>query len=84
MLCSIYWEEYYKRRDYPHLFPNKCPRIVDPANPANNLHETGIIGGSSYSSYTYELGDGNWTEMVRKINSIDLTRTVEQTQADYQ
>ena len=62
---SIYWVDYYKPGDYPDLFPARLPRIVDPANPANNLHNTGIIGGSTYTSHScYEQGDGNWTQLV--------------------
>ena len=75
-LNSIYWEEYYKRRDYPNLLP-ACPRIIDPANPANNLYRTGI---SSYrpneKACDYEPGDGNWTVLKRNIGTLDLTRTV--------
>ena len=78
---SIYWVDYYKPGDYPDLFPATLPRIVDPANPANNLHNTGIIGYSSTSHSYYEQGDGNWTQLVGKIESVDLTKTIEQIQA---
>lgn len=75
-LNSIYWEEYYKRRDYPNLLPAR-PRIIDPANPANNLYITGI---SSYRpnerACDYGPGDGNWTVFKREIGTLDLTKKV--------
>ena len=80
--CSIYWESgdhgYYARRDYAGLLPAR-PRIVDPANPTNNLYETGI---SSYSknqrARDYEPGDGDWTLFKMYIGTLDLTKTVEE------
>ena len=75
-LNSIYWEEYYKRRDYPSLLPAR-PRIIDPANPANNLYITGI---SSYrpneGACDYGPGDGNWTVFKREIGTLNLTKKV--------
>ncbi len=51
------------------MTPQK-PRLLDPANPANNLFDTGF--------YTTRTGDkshdekeGNWSEI--KIETIDLT-----------
>jgi len=69
----------YKRADYPNLLPAR-PRIVDPANPANNLYETGIIKRYSPNERAcdYELGDGDWTEFKRNIGTLDLTKTVEE------
>jgi len=68
----------YEWRDYPNLLPAH-PRIVDPANPANDLYETGI---SSYRpnerACDYEPGDGDWTMFKRKIGTLDLTKTVEE------
>ncbi len=79
---SIYWSDFYNPADYPDLFPANPPRIVDPANPANNLHYTGIIGGSTYTSHSYyEQGDGNWTQLVGKIETVNLTKTIKQIQA---
>ncbi len=54
---------------------------MDPANPANNLHETGIIAGGC-TSYSYELEHGEWAELVRRIDNIDLTKTIAQIQTD--
>ncbi len=62
----MYWEEYYKRRDYPDLLPSR-PRIIDPANPTNNLYKTGI-----------GPGDGDWTLFTRYIDSLDLTKTIDE------
>ena len=81
---SIYWEEYYKECDYPDLFPQCIPRIVDPANPANNLYETGI--GRHYPNNKcrdYEAGDGDWRSFKEKIETLDLTKTVEEIQLLY-
>ena len=59
---SIYWDGYYYNRgDYSDLLPSR-PRLIDPANPANNVWETGIRGPSR--------------ELVSKINAIDLSQPV--------
>ena len=76
-VSSIYWEEYYKRSTYPGLFP-QCPRIVDPANPANNLHETGISSCSNKKCRDYGDGDGDWRKFVHCVDTLDLTVPVEQ------
>ena len=48
----------------------KPPRLLDPANPANNLFDTGFTitrtGDRSHE-------EGDWTEIKRKIETIDLT-----------
>ena len=75
-LNSIYWEEYYERRDYPNLLPAR-PRIIDPANPANNLYISGIHNCRPYEkACEYGPGDGNWTVFKREIGTLDLTKTV--------
>ena len=82
LTCSIYWETdakgYYLIKDYDDLLPD-LPRIVDPANPTNNLYMTGI---SSYRpndrARDYEPGDGDWTLFKRYIDTLDLTKTVEE------
>ena len=53
----------------PNLFPTSLPRIVDPANPANNLYETGVAKKRG------ERGDG-WAELVANIESVDLREGV--------
>ena len=82
IVCSsIYWEEYYKKSSYPDLFP-RCPRIVDPANPTNNLYETGISG--RYNRKRQDYGDsdgdsdGDWRKFVCHVDTLDLTVPVEQ------
>ncbi len=66
---SIRWEKYYNFRlrptPYPRLYipSEREPRILDPANPTNNLYKTGI--------------NGNWTQLVANIDTIDLTKPVE-------
>lgn len=62
------------------MIPSR-PRIIDPANPSNNLYKTGI--GKYYPNSTasdYEEGDGDWTLLVRYIDSIDLTKSIEELQ----
>ena len=50
-------------------FP-KQPYIIDPANPFNNVYKSGI---SRYlADYPEISDDGNWTNFVRHINSLDL------------
>ncbi len=75
----MYWEEYYKRRDYPDLLPSR-PRIIDPANPTNNLYKTGITSyyEANDRSHDYGPGDGDWTLFTRYIDSLDLTKTVDE------
>ena len=74
---SIHWDDYYivgaggTDNTILHDTP-KTPCLLDPANPANNLFDTGF--------YTTRTGDrshdeeeGNWSEIKRKIETIDLT-----------
>ena len=78
LVRSIYWENYYTLASYQSIIPS-CPRIIDPANPSNNLYQTGI--GKYYpnsKASDYEEGDGDWTLLVRYIDSIDLTKSVEE------
>nr|AGZ60267.1 2',5'-oligoadenylate synthetase [Tedania ignis] len=76
--ADIYWEEYYRKQDYPSLFPQYTPRIVDPANPSNNLHETGISGPSNTKANDYGEGGGRWDNFVRFVDSLDLTKSVDE------
>ena len=66
---------------YPDLFPRSLPRIVDPANPSNNLHDTGISGPSNTKASDYGVGGGKWDNFVQFVGTLDLTKTVEQIQA---
>ena len=59
--CSVYWEVAYNIADYIGLTPSP-PRLIDPANPANNVWESGIHGPS-------------WV-LVDKINTVDLSLLV--------
>ena len=59
---SVYWEgKYYRLAEYSDLLPAR-PRIIDPANPANNVWESGIRGDTSM--------------FPRNINTIDLSRSI--------
>ena len=62
------------------MFPSSLPRIVDPANPSNNLHETGISGGSNRKARDYGEGGGKWDNFVHYIDTLDLTQTVDEIQ----
>lgn len=81
---SIHWEDgragkkyYYRRRDYSRLLPSR-PRIIDPANPANNLYITGIGNQPpNERDSDYEPGDGNWAELKEHIHTLDLSKPVE-------
>ena len=75
---SIYWEKYYNASTYRDLFPQHLPRIVDPANPANNLHETGISGYYNKKCRDYGDGDGDWRKFVQCVDTLDLNVPVEQ------
>ncbi len=82
---SVYWEVHYQMRDYPDLLPSRPPRIIDPANPTNNLYKTGIARyyQPNDRAHDNELGDGNWTQFVQNIDSLDLAKTVEEIQGLY-
>ena len=75
---SIYWEKYYKKADYRDLLPVSTPRIVDPANPANNLYYSGIAGEGNREARDYGYGGGSWEKFSQIIYSLDLTKTVEE------
>ena len=74
---SIYWERCYSLGQYPTLIMPRPPRILDPANPANNLYVSGV---GSYSAYQhcgeYTVGDGDWSMLTRLIDSLDLSKPV--------
>ena len=63
-MYSVYWADgpgdFYKRSDYSDLLPSR-PRVVDPANPANNVWVTGFFP------------PGNSALFVNRIDSIDLS-----------
>jgi len=42
--CRIIWSKYYKI-DMVQRFGHHPPCIIDPANPSNNVHDTGIGKG---------------------------------------
>ena len=54
------------------------PRMLDPANPANNLFETGFTTRQRGNdrSHDYEEGDGDWSELMSKIETIDLSESI--------
>ena len=79
-ISSIYWEQNYKVGNYRRLFPPHLPRIVDPALPSNNLHTTGIASIHSRRPYDYGEGGGRWDMFVRNVDTLDLTKTVEEIQ----
>ena len=65
-LSSIYWED--------HLYEHKQnlpppPRIIDPANPANNLYSSGI--GSAWKKDNPEK---DWEVLASQINSLNLSK----------
>ena len=73
-ICSIYWEEYYQRRDYPQYIPSR-PRIIDPANPMNNVWTTGFRHFQPHERiYDYRPGDGNAYPLRLNIRTIDLSQ----------
>ena len=56
----MYWEgKYYKLAEYSDLIPAR-PRVIDPANPANNVWESGIRGDVSV--------------LIQRIATIDLSK----------
>lgn len=55
---------------------------MDPANPANNLHETGISGHLNRKCRDYGDGDGDWRKFVQCVDTLDLTVPVEQVETD--
>ena len=78
LFSSIYWEQYYSLRQYPTLVPTHPPRILDPANPSNNLYLTGIGGYSAHERVSeYEPGDGDWSAFKKNIHTLDLNKPVQ-------
>ena len=63
----MYWadrrDDFYKRSDYKDLLLSR-PRVIDPANPANNVWESGF------------LPPGDSALFVEKIISIDLSMPI--------
>ncbi len=62
------------------MFPQDTPRIVDPANPFNNLHDTGICGPRNVRCNDYDEGGGRWDNFVQFVGTLDLTMTVDEIQ----
>ena len=64
---SVYWADcegdFYDRADYKSLLPSR-PRVIDPANPANNVWESGFIP------------PGHSSVLVSKIDTIDLSKPI--------
>ena len=53
------------------------PCILDPVNPFNNVYVSGIAYYRANSRVSrYDEGDGDWTEFVRDIDTLDLTISV--------
>ena len=51
------------------------PYIIDPANPFNNVYLSGIGKYEANSPEgTYEPGDGNWTQFVCYVDTLDLRK----------
>ena len=63
---SVYWadgpNDFYKQSDYKDLLPF-CPRVIDPANPANNVWETGFIQREQ-------------AFFIHRIDTIDLSKSI--------
>ena len=76
-IYSIYWEKYYTiTHDGDGLLtlPSQ-PRILDPANPINNVWKTGFKKfkpGERISDY--EPGDGDAALLRERIHTIDLSQ----------
>ena len=60
--------------EFEYLLPPR-PRIIDPANPSNNVYKSGI------GPNLYGVGDGKWGTLQKEISDIDLTVTAELTMA---
>ena len=52
----------------------RSPRLLDPANPANNLFDTGFT--TTQANDEYDEGEGDWAELKRRIETIDLTVSI--------
>lgn len=57
----IFWEKYY-RADMVKRFNHHPPYIIDPANPSNNVHDTGIV----------KDGGDPWRVFRSKIQTLDI------------
>ena len=76
LFYSIHWTHTDKAqysKNFVSYFPS-WPYIIDPANPFNNVYKSGISRYKANSPEgTYEPGDGNWSNFVRYIDSLDLS-----------
>ena len=59
-LFSVHWEKFYRMAEHGHPMPVP-PRVIDPANPANNVWQSGIRGGDA-------------SVFVSRIDTIDLSQ----------
>ena len=59
-LFSVHWEKFYRMVEYVHLM-SVPPRVIDPANPFNNVWQSGIKGGDA-------------SVLVTMIGTIDLSQ----------
>ena len=65
-------ERCYSLSQYCTLIMLHPPRILDQANPANNLYISGVGSyGPCQQCGEYMVGDGNWTVLERLIDSLD-------------
>ena len=79
VFSSISWEHCYSLRQYPTLVSPCPPRILDPANPANNLYLTGISSslGAQERGGEHKVGGGNWRALCNNIGSLDLSKPLQ-------
>ena len=68
LFYSVYWadgpDDFYRRSDYKDLLPSR-PRVIDPANPANNVWESGF------------LPPGKSSILISRIHTIDLSHPID-------
>ncbi|XP_064392105.1 2'-5'-oligoadenylate synthase 1-like [Halichondria panicea] len=72
---DIHWDDYYIVGATDNIILHdtpKTPRLLDPANPTNNLFDTGFTTTRT-GDRSHDDGEGNWSEIKRKIETIDLT-----------
>ncbi len=76
LFFSISWEHCYSLRQHPTLIQPRPPRILDPANPANNLYVTGVSSliAAHERCGEHKVGGGNWRSLCNNIESLDLSK----------
>ena len=74
ILWGLVYETSWQLEEYPSArVPQGQPYILDPANPFNNLYQSGVGSFDPGTHFCeYAPGDGKWEPFAEKVHSLDL------------